>query len=132
MIFFDLLFEQSDVISCILIDQYDNEIFSKKRDYIAKPYDIELMKLYNVIKLLSEDFKILLDYQTKIQTIFCSEINNREDTGFFLLIKSFYQNKKLIAVFPITTSHNVALDKFKKLIELLSYYLSELEYSIIG
>ncbi|MFX1417688.1 MAG: hypothetical protein ACFE9N_02080 [Promethearchaeota archaeon] len=90
------------------------------------------MKLYNVIKLISEDFNILVDYQTKTQTIFCSEINNREDEGFFLLIKTINQGKKLIAIFPLTTSHHDALDKFRKTIKLVSYYLGELEYSIIN
>lgn len=114
------------------MDQEDNVIFSKKRDSYSKIYDIELIKLYEVIKLVSEDFKTLLDYQTKIQTLVCSEINNIESSGFFLLIKSFNLDKKLIAIFPLTNSHHDALNKFKKTIKILSYYFSELEYPVIS
>ncbi|MFW9879745.1 MAG: hypothetical protein ACFFG0_42260 [Candidatus Thorarchaeota archaeon] len=115
-----------------MIDRDDNEIFSKRRESNSKTYDIELMKLYNVIKLISHDFKIVLDFENEIQTIFCSEINEREDNGFFLLIKSFNLDKKLIAIFPLTTSHHDDLDKAKKTTEILSYYLSELECTIIS
>lgn len=132
MIFFDLLFKKTDAISCSLIDQEDNVIISKNKDSTSQNYEIELLKLYKVIKIISKNFKTRFDYQTKIQTIVCSEINNIEDNGYFLLIKSFNLDKTLIAVFPPTTSHHSAINRFKKTIEILSYYFSELESPIIS
>ncbi len=132
MIFFDLLFKKTDAISCSLIDQEDNVIISKNQDSNSQTYQVELKKLYKVIKLISKNFKTLLDYQTKIQTIMVSEINNIEDKGFFLLIKSFNVDKTLIAIFPPTTPHQDAFNKFKKTIKILSYYFSKLESPLIS
>lgn len=132
MFFFDLLFKKTDAISCSLIDQEDNVIFSKNKDSTSQTYKIEFKKLYRVIRLISKNFKTLLDYQTKIQTIVCSEINNIEGNGFFLLIKSVNIDKTLIAIFPSTTSHQNAFNKFKKTIKILSYYFSELGSPIIS
>ena len=126
------MFNGTDAISCSLIDQDDNVLFSKKRDSISEIYDIELLKLYKVIKLISKDFKTHIDYKTKVQSIFCSEIHNRENSGFFLLIKSFNVDKKLIAIFPLSSSYQDAFIKFEKTIEILSYYFNELEYLLIS
>jgi hypothetical protein len=125
MVFIEILFKKTDAISCSLLDQENNAIFSKSRKHLSEIYEIELKKLYKAIRAISRNFKKFFNYETKIQKIICSELNKTDNNGFFLLIKSINLDKTLIAIFPLSTSHQYAINNFKKTIKILSYFFNE-------
>ena len=86
--FFDLLINKTDAISCSILDQDENIIFSKNKELHSQNYKIELQKLFKIIKLISKNYKTNLDYHSKIQTIICSDMDKGGENGFFLLLKT--------------------------------------------